>query len=73
MIYTSVIVRARKILVFLYKMVSFIRNGLCKKWSLYEVTPVFLYEGVSFIRNGLCTKWSLYEMTVNPIKCQTIS
>ena len=46
-------------------MVYFIQNGLCTKWSLYEVTPVFLYEVVSFVRNGLCTKWSLYEMTAN--------
>ena len=49
--------RNSKFLFFLYVMVSFLQNGLCTKWSLYEVTPVFLYEVVSYVRSGLSKKW----------------
>ena len=33
-------------------MICFVRNGLCTKWSLYEVTSMLLYE----------MEWSLYEL-----------
>ena len=58
--------------------VSFVRIGLCTKWSLNEMIPRRVYvkiqvpprtknpcwsDSYAFVRNGLpCAKWSLFEM-----------
>ena len=60
-----------KVLCFCRKWSPFVRNDLCTKWSLYEVTSVLLYEVVSFVNLGHTSRSPFYEMVFVRNDCQS--